>query len=218
MKSVILKFLFLSVVFFTACDMDKENKTINQSTNSFNPEAYIDSIMLERTNTNKEFKDTAHSPLTQEDIKHFESLDFYPVNVDYRIKAKFVRERNAVAFGMKTTTERLPEYEKYGEAHFKLNGKKLVLNIYQNQDLIKSEKYANYLFAPFADKTSGGDSYGGGRYLDLRIPKSDEIIIDFNRAYNPYCAYNVKYSCPLIPKENILDTKIEAGVKSYGKH
>jgi len=218
MKGITFKILLLSVVIFAACATSEDSKEENKALDSFNAEAYKDSIAAERTKSNIEFKDTAHSPLTSEDIEHFESLDFYPVNVTYRVKAQFIREQNAVAFGMKTTTDRLPVYEKYGEAHFELNGKKLILNIYQNQDLKKTAEYANYLFAPFADLTNGHDSYGGGRYLDMEIPESDELIIDFNRAYNPYCAYNDKYSCPLIPKENILDVKIEAGVKKYGNH
>jgi len=116
---------------------------------------------------------------------------------------------------MKTTTDRLPVYVKYGEAYFVLDGVQCKLNIYQNQELIKLEKYRDYLFIPYLDETSGKESYGGGKYLDLRIPKGDSILIDFNKAYNPYCAYNHHYSCPIPPYENRLNVAVEAGVKAY---
>ncbi|MNH33262.1 hypothetical protein D3C86_1572800 [compost metagenome] len=114
---------------------------------------------------------------------------------------------------MPTTTARKPVYEKYGEAHFKLNGKDLVLSIYQSHSLREKAEYKDHLFLPFMDLTNGEESYGGGRFLDLTIPEDDTIVIDFNKAYNPYCAYNHKYSCPIPPKENDMNTEIKAGVK-----
>ena len=74
------------------------------------------------------------------------------------------------------------------------------------------------MFLPFSDETNGIESYGGGRYIDLRIPEGNTLIIDFNSAYNPYCAYNDKYSCPIVPRENYLRTRIEAGVKKFKDH
>ncbi|MDO3384294.1 DUF1684 domain-containing protein, partial [Gilvimarinus sp. SDUM040013] len=107
-----------------------------------------------------------------------------------------------------------------GVASFTLKGKKFKLNIYQNQSLITSPEYKNHLFLPFNDLTNNTTSYEGGRYIDLEIPpaKSKIIIIDFNKAYNPYCAYNHKYSCPIPPADNFLDIEINAGVKKYQKH
>ena len=78
--------------------------------------------------------------------------------------------------------------------------------------------YEDYLFLPFLDNTNGETSYGGGRYVEGRIPEGDILVIDFNKAYNPYCAYNEKYSCPIVPRENSVDENIEAGVKAYDKH
>ena len=106
-------------------------------------------------------------------------------------------------------------YIKFGEAHFKIDGKALVLNIYQNIELSKKKEYVDYLFLPFSDLTCGKESYIGGRYIDLKIPTSDTILIDFNTAYNPYCAYNHKYSCPIVPLENDLPVAINAGVKKF---
>ena len=71
------------------------------------------------------------------------------------------------------------------------------------------------MFLPFLDATNGVETYGGGRYLDMKVPKSNEVIIDFNKAYNPYCVYNHEYSCPIVPLENELDVEINAGVKKY---
>ena len=114
---------------------------------------------------------------------------------------------------MKTTTNRLPKYEVYGIASFELNGNGYQLNIYQSHRLRETDEYKNYLFLPFNDLTNGDETYGGGRFIDLEIPDNDSIIIDFNKAYNPYCAYNPKYSCPIPPEENDLDVHISAGIK-----
>ena len=119
---------------------------------------------------------------------------------------------------MPTTTERLPEYVKYGEAHFTLNGKKLQLSLFQSTNHDEEEGYEDYLFLPYTDLSSGDGSYGGGKFIDIRIPDGDFIIIDFNKAYNPYCAYSHRFSCPIPPEENDLKVRIEAGVRDYGKH
>ena len=116
---------------------------------------------------------------------------------------------------MKTSTDRLPTYVKYGELTFSLEGKELKLNIYQNIELVKKKEYKDHLFLPFSDLTSGHETYIGGRYIDLKIPKGDTIAIDFNQAYNPYCAYNHKYSCPIVPLENDLQIEIKSGVKKF---
>ena len=164
---------------------------------------------------NLEFKNPEESPLTKEGIDIFESLDFYKIDEKYNVKAKLVRTPFNPVFGMKTTTSRLPKYKKYGVATFYIDGKEFKLNVYQNQSLLAQKDLEDYLFIPYTDLTSGNDSYSGGKYIDLRIPKGDVLIIDFNKSYNPYCAYNHKYSCPIPPKENFLNIRIEAGVKAY---
>ncbi|MEJ2112885.1 MAG: DUF1684 domain-containing protein [Flavobacteriaceae bacterium] len=167
---------------------------------------------------NIEFKDATSSPLTEKDRKHFKGLDFFPVDSAYVLTGNFKRTPNEKPFKMKSTTDRLPVYLKYGEVTFALQGKTFKLNIYQNQELITKEGYEDYLFLPFLDQTNGITSYGGGRYVDARIPVGDTLIIDFNKAYNPYCAYNDKYSCPIVPRVNYLPILIEAGVKAFGQH
>lgn len=167
---------------------------------------------------NAAYKDASKSPLKAKDPKNFEGLNFFKFDTEYIVKASFKKLNNEKPFKMKTTTERLPIYLKYGELTFELKGKAYKLNIYQNQELIVKEGYEDYLFLPFLDETNGLESYGGGRYIDVRIPKGDTIEIDFNKAYNPYCAYNEKYSCPIVPRENYLKTRVEAGVKAFEKH
>lgn len=164
---------------------------------------------------NKEFATREDSPLTEEDFKAFKGLSFYPINEKFIVQARFVRTPNEKVFKMKTTSSRLPEYVKYGELHFVIENQPFQLNVYQNIDLIKKEGYEDYLFLPFSDVTCGKESYIGGRYIDMRIPKSDTVVIDFNKAYNPYCAYNHKYSCPIVPLENDLPIEILAGVKKF---
>lgn len=164
---------------------------------------------------NKEFKDSVSSPLEKEDLVHFEHLDFYPISEKFIVKAIFVKAKKEKSFKMKTSTSRTPMYIKYGELHFELDGKSMVLNVYKNIELSKKPGFKDYLFLPFLDLTNDNTTYAGGRYLDIVIPKSKEVMINFNKAYNPYCAYNHKYSCPLVPRENDLDIAIEAGVKKF---
>lgn len=174
--------------------------------------SYVEEIKHYQQELNEEFASAEKSPLTEEDRAKFKELPFFPVNESYKVKAKFIRTPNSIPFEMPTTTTRKPVYEKYGEAHFKLNGKDFVLSIYQSHSLREKEEYKDHLFLPFTDLTNGNESYGGGRFLDLTIPEGDTIIIDFNKAYNPYCAYNHKYSCPIPPKENDMNTDVKAGV------
>lgn len=164
---------------------------------------------------NDSFKDSLHSPLTEEDRQNFEGLDFFPIDKKYIVSAKFVKAKRQKPFEMQTTTARKPKYIKFGELHFTIDGKELVLNVYKNIDLSKRKGFEDYLFLPFLDETNGIETYGGGRYLDMRVPKTKEVTIDFNKAYNPYCAYNHEYSCPIVPLENELAIEIKAGVKKF---
>lgn len=110
------------------------------------------------------------------------------------------------------------QYRVYGIIHFKIKNTSLQLNLYQSQTLMLNEQYKNLLFLPFTDATTGKKTYEGGRYIDLDINaiKNKRVIIDFNKAYNPYCAYvSGVYNCPVPPKENHLIIAIRAGEKLY---
>ncbi|MEJ6792452.1 MAG: DUF1684 domain-containing protein [Lacinutrix sp.] len=167
---------------------------------------------------NAKFKDALKSPLTEKDRKTFRALDFFKFDSAYLVTANFKRVLNETPFEMPTTTDRKPMYVKYGELSFVLNNKECKLNIYQNIELVKREGYENHLFLPFIDETNGEESYGGGRYIDTSRPEGDTMVLNFNEAYNPYCAYSPRYSCPVVPLENSLDVRVEAGVKAYDKH
>tara|TARA_R110002049_G_scaffold12644_4_gene56381 strand:+ start:1028 stop:1630 length:603 start_codon:yes stop_codon:yes gene_type:complete len=166
---------------------------------------------------NADFKDAAKSPLTDRDRKVFRSLDFFKFDSTYVVNADFKRTPNETPFKMKTTTDREVDYIKYGEATFTIKDKLLKLNVYQDLEMAEEVGQEEALFLPFMDNTNGVESYKGGRYIEVKLPKDDKIFIDFNKAYNPYCAYNKKYSCPIVPSENILYVRIEAGVKNYTK-
>lgn len=169
---------------------------------------------------NANFKDASKSPLKEKDLKNFKGLDFYPVDSNFIVTAKLQRIENAPVFKMATTTDRQPLYKEFGVLSFTLNNTKCELTIYQSQDDLRDEKYKDYLFLPFTDATSGDGSYGGGRYMDIMlsdIADDDTIILNFNNTYNPYCAYNENYSCPLTPRKNHLDIAITAGIKDFKK-
>ncbi len=167
---------------------------------------------------NSDFKDATKSPLKEKDRKEFKGLEFYKFDSTYVVTAKLIRTPDEKPFKMKTTTDRMPDYIKYGIVEFQIKGRTHKLNIYQNLDLLEEDGYEDYLFLPFLDNTNGEGSYAGGRYVESSIPDSDTLIIDFNTAYNPYCAYNDKYSCPIVPRENYVDENIMAGVKAFGNH
>jgi hypothetical protein len=178
---------------------------------------YENEIKLFQYDLNVEFADAARSPLTAEGLKTFKALEFFEIDEKYNIEADFELTPGTPIFEMPTTTARLPLYRKFGIAHFTLNGKKMALSIYQSQELMTTVEYAEHLFLPFNDATNGTLTYGGGRFIDLEIPKegSKTIRIDFNKAYNPYCAYNHTFSCPIPPSENNLPVAIPVGVKAY---
>ncbi|WP_390886597.1 DUF1684 domain-containing protein [Lacinutrix neustonica] len=167
---------------------------------------------------NSEYKDATKSPLKAKDLKDFEGLDFFKFDATLVVRAKLERTPNTKYFKMKTTTSRVSLERIYGVLTFDIKDVNYKLNVYQGKELTKQEEYKDYLFLPFLDDSNGDGSYAGGRYIDLTIPKGDSIIIDFNTAYNPYCAYNEKYSCPIVPRDNYLATRVEAGVKAFKKH
>ncbi len=166
---------------------------------------------------NKQFSGKKHSPLTEEDRSQFSGLEFYPINPDFCLEAKWVPTPQEESFKMPTSNQnRQKTFVKQGELQFVLKGVEMKINVYKNLEL-QQKKYKDHLFIPFTDLTTGNDSYGGGRYIDWEIPKEGiPVILDFNQCYNPYCAYSTGWSCPIPPEENFLDIRIEAGVKAWG--
>ena len=214
-------FIFIAVFIILSCNNgkryhDKEHhKEKEASLEVVDSTNYIALIEFERVQLDKEFKTPETSPLSDKRRQNFDQLNYYSIDSVYRVKAYLELTPNEKPFLMTTTTDRKSKEVKFGILHFELLEKKLQLNVYKSLELSKKDGYQDYLFLPFTDNTNGEETYGGGRYLDLKIPKGDSIIIDFNKAYNPYCAYNKKYSCPIVPSENHLDLEIKAGVKVF---
>jgi uncharacterized protein (DUF1684 family) len=173
--------------------------------------AYEDSLLAYQVN----YINT-HEVVGKEDRKY---IHFYDIVESYRVISSFKKIADTKGFFMTTSTGKKQKYFKYGLLTFTLNGNHLHLYIYQSEALMKQEKLKDYLFVPFGDATSGFTSYGGGRYLDFTKSdiKNNCLLIDFNMAYNPYCAYTSGYNCPIPPKENLLTIPIGAGEENYGK-
>lgn len=167
---------------------------------------------------NEEYRNRDESPLESEDFDTFEGHDFFPIDLGYRVHATLTVTDATPFFDMKTTSSQASTERIYGYVTFTLGGKEFRLPVYQSKKLMQTEEYADYLFFPFTDETNGKDTYAGGRYIDLRIPKSgNNLVIDFNMAYNPYCAYSSRFSCPLVPAENQMDVEVPVGVKYHKK-
>src|SRR3979411_1167941 len=147
------------------------------------------------------------SPLTSEQQRKFEGLAYFPQNPALTVKAKIDRNVEPGVVRMETTKGQEQSYHRYGLVSFQVDGEATQVTLY-------ASKGGNELFLPFRDVTSGKETYGAGRYLDLHR-HGDEIVVDFNYAYNPYCAYNPDWSCPLPPAENWLKVAIRAGEKNF---
>lgn len=160
---------------------------------------------------NSHFTDKKTSPLGKKARKQFAGHQVFPFNPDFVVKANFHRITDGDTIVMKTSADTEKKYIRFAETHFLIGTTACSLQVYQSLALREIEEYKNYLFIPFRDLTSGYSTYGGGRYIDLMIPKGNEIYLNFNLAYNPYCAYTEGYFCPVPPAENSLPAEIKAG-------
>lgn len=159
----------------------------------------------------------SHEVVKGKDKKQFR---FFPVNKDYNVTAYFERIVDTVGFTMNTSSGTVKYFYKYGRLDFMINEKEFLLYVYQGKDLMQTEEYRDYLFVPFTDATTGNESYGSGRYIEFYkndIGNDNTLQLDFNKAYNPYCAYSTGYKCPIPPKENRLSIAIKAGEMNFGK-
>jgi uncharacterized protein (DUF1684 family) len=159
---------------------------------------------------------TSHEVVPKKDKKHFH---FFPISNVYNVNCSFEKITDTVGFTMTTSAKTLKHYYKYGRLDFMIDGKEFLLFVYQGKDLMQVEKYKDYLFVPFTDATTGDESYGSGRYLEFykNDIENNTLQLDFNKAYNPYCAYSPDYKCPIPPKENRLPIAIRAGEMNFGK-
>jgi len=172
---------------------------------------YIDSLKKFQKNYVQ-----THEVVKKPDWKYFK---FFPVSKNYRVLASFEKINDTAGFVMKTSGKLSKKYFRYGILSFTIDNKPLHLTVYQSEQLMKNDEYKDYLFVPFTDLTSGEQSYAGGKYMDFMLNdiKNNTLLIDFNKAYNPYCAYTTGYNCPIPPRENDLPVAIRAGEMAFGK-
>lgn len=162
---------------------------------------------------NKEYLDQKETPLRGDNFAKFKQHPFFPIDLKYRVTAEFIKTENPQPFDLPTSSGKSKSYQEFGKATFTLDGKAYTLTVYQSLDLMKLEQYKDHLFLPFRDETNNKETYGGGKYMDLKIPSGNTIVLDFNQSYQPYCAYNAyDYNCPVVPEENKLAVEIRAGV------
>jgi uncharacterized protein (DUF1684 family) len=196
--------LSMVIIFSFSCSEEKRYQDVN--------------LTEYQRQINNYFKDASVSPLKPKDLKNFQGLDFFEFDSIYVVKAKIEETKESLPFKMKTTTDIPADVRKYADLFFQISDKEFELSVYENLEYEGVEGYENYLFLPFLDETNENETYGGGRYLDLFLNGTDTIIIDFNKAYNPKCVYDENFSCPIVPRKNFLNTRIEAGVKNFIKN
>ncbi|MEZ4980971.1 MAG: DUF1684 domain-containing protein [Saprospiraceae bacterium] len=174
-------------------------------------------ILIHREEYKSDFLKNERSPIQErEDLQY---LRFFDPDKEYSVQATFQRTKDAKPFDMATYSGVTKPYVQYGWLTFKIKGQTVKMAIYQSLNLRVMPQYRDYLFLPFKDLTNGESTYGGGRYMDFKTGdiKDGKMKIDFNKAYNPWCAFSDGYSCPIPPKENHLNIEILAGEKKYAK-
>lgn len=181
-------------------------------TESRAPSALPDSVLQERSAKDKAFKSDKDSPIPEQDKPGFQRLAYYSVNPGLRFSAKLHRYPGPKQVRLGTNTGEIRRGLRYGYFEFPVEGQTCRLQVYRLDDGFGG---GASLFMPFRDATSGQETYASGRYVDLKENTSGVYDLDFNRAYNPYCAYNIKFSCPVPPVENALKVPIRAGEKNY---
>lgn len=176
------------------------------------PEAYVEKIEAERERQFKFIRFNIESPLTDSQKMAFKKLNFYPIDPTYKVKARMIPVENKKVREVPLTDGSKEKYIEHSYVEFSFDG------INTNRLLLlqaMNEPDKRNFFLAFADGTSAIETYGGGRYINARQDGKNSITLDFNLAYNPYCAYNPDFACPIPPKENLLEIDIPAGEKNY---
>lgn len=175
--------------------------------------AYVQDIKKYQDNYIK-----SHEVVKGSDKKFFR---FFSPDKNFLVRCQFERSTDTSVVIMKTSGKKIPEKDfiRYGKIKFSIHDTTLQLTIYQSLSLQQDLQYKNYLFIPFTDVTTGDETYGSGRYIDILTSdiKNNTVTIDFNKAYNPYCVYTTGYNCPIPPRENYLSVAIRAGEKTFAK-
>jgi uncharacterized protein (DUF1684 family) len=209
MKGLIMKYLilFLGVIFTISCS-NKQHAYSDEQVDHFKKQFanYVDE-------KNDYLKSDDKSPLLESDKPDFTGLHYYKYNPNFRFEGPIHIYQNpdtVIIYGSKN--DERPSL-KFGYVEFLFDEEKYQLQIFEIlRDKPEQDKY---LFLGFTDETSNDETYGGGRYINLEMNEENYYIIDFNYAYNPYCAYNPKYSCAIPTRENHLEIAVDAGEKKY---
>ena len=174
--------------------------------------AYAAQLRKARSEKDRGFRQSPESPIPEAQKARFDSLNYYPADVAFVVEAALSRNAHPDTTLLQMSDNRAEKYLRWGQAKFQVDAQAQQLAVY-----LKANGKDSTLFVPFTDGTNGHDTYGGGRYLDVPLPapEAETVELDFNRAYNPYCAYNDAYSCPVPPAENRLQVAIAAGEKSF---
>lgn len=194
--------LWFSVLFFLAVMHNAHSQT------------YADSLAKHRQ---KYIEDLVGEPRLNLKKSQTDKINFYPPNLSYAIWAVVTPTPGSKPFMIPTKSGKQKPFKEYCKLTFKLNGEEHILHAYQGMDLIKDTTYKDYLFVPFKDRTNYESTYGGGRYIDLSLKDivNGIILLDFNKCYNPYCAFADGFNCPIPPDENSLPVEIAAGEKNF---
>ncbi|MCF8238153.1 MAG: DUF1684 domain-containing protein [Saprospiraceae bacterium] len=181
-------------------------------------QSFEDQNITYRENFKREMLEDARAPLQKEDLKY---LQWFAPNEQYKVHCTYVPSENQQPIDVPTSSGRVKSFQEVGILSFAIQQSSCTLHVYRNMTLAHLPEMDQHLFLPFTDLTNGDQTYGGGRYIDLTredVEKSD-VWIDFNQAYNPWCAYSDGYNCPVPPRENELSIAILAGEKMYtGPH
>lgn len=177
-------------------------------------QSYSEQISTHREKYKQDFIKESNSPLKENDLQN---LHFYDADSSYKISADVEMLKNEKVFKMPTYDGTSKEFYRYAKINFNLNDKAITMTLYKSIALASNPAYKDLLFLPFTDETNNVETYGGGRYVDLSSKEinNNKIEVDFNKAYNPYCAYSDGYRCPIPPEENNLELAIKAGEKKF---
>lgn len=212
--------LIILLLLFNACGMDNAPKLVD--TKDSEKESLIEDDgkpltidkLIEKSRKEKDriLKLSPDSPIIKADRASFQGLKYFPVDLKYRLEARLEPYSNSEKIKILTSKGEQDEYIKYGALKFTIDSVECSLDAFKST---APDVDSKRLFIPFKDATSGKETYGSGRYLELEESANKAYTIDFNLAYNPYCAYNADFSCPIPPAQNTLKVAIKAGEKNY---
>jgi len=183
------------------------------------PSGWSEGILADRAAKDRDFRTDPDTPLLAKDVPTFTGLSYWPPDPAYRLAGPIEVHDSPRRFTIVTTTGKERPCERHGQVAFEIRGKRCVLQVYRLLDAEPASGGAAF-FVPFQDETTGKETYAAGRYVELDGPDGGPFVLDFNRAYNPSCAYGApeRFRCPVTPPENHLSVRIEAGERGYVGH